>query len=188
MNPFSCNKSNNGVPGTVIVVIAPILAGLWLTGCLAGTTGSNLRSATATTSVTSPGADPIQFSDEEIISLAADFRDLRAVPGHFNGREWNDAVDQWNGRKHTLMIELGLRLGSGDYDRPALIQLLGRPDHILAGGDPLSELIGSLPGYEMAFASATEYLVYEWRGTNDFLFFASHNGQITASDWWYAGE
>jgi hypothetical protein len=79
-------------------------------------------------------------------------------------------------------------LSSGDYDCPALIQLLGPPDHILDGDDALSELISSLPGYDTAFASATEYLVYEWRGTNDFLFFACHNGQITASDWWYAGE
>jgi hypothetical protein len=57
----------------------------------------------------------------------------------------------------------------------------------VSGGDALFELIQSLPEYE-TFAQSDEFLVYEWRGTHDFLFFAIQQERIIGSGWWHAGE
>lgn len=165
-----------------------LLFGVWLAGCVAGQGASTPTSSPAVTPTAVTGTESTQPVDDEIVLLAAEFRELRSVSGHFDGGEWNDEVDQWMGRKHTLMLELGSRLSAGDYGRDDLVQLLGPPDHVVDEGDPLSDLIGSLPGYETAFPGPAQFLVYEWRGTHDFLFFTSQNDRITASEWWYAQE
>jgi hypothetical protein len=85
------------------------------------------------------------------------------------------------------MIDLGLELGNGNYSRTQLISLLGQPDHIVKGGDPLADQIKSLPANER-FTNVDEFLVYEWRGTHDFLFFVIQDGRPIGSDWWYSGE
>jgi len=59
--------------------------------------------------------------------LAADFRRLRTVPGHFGGGKWNDDVDRWMGTKHRLMLELGTRLGRCEFSKPDVIQQLNPP-------------------------------------------------------------
>jgi hypothetical protein len=165
-----------------------LIVGVWLAGCMAGTSDSMPSATPAAIPTNLPGTEVAQPVDDEVVRLAAEYSDLRAVAGQFDGGEWNDEVDQWMGRKHTLMVELGTRLGAGSYSCADLTQLLGPPDHIVAADDPLSDLISSVPGYETAFASAVEFPVYEWRGTHDFLFFTCRNDLITASDWWYAGE
>jgi hypothetical protein len=120
--------------------------------------------------------------------LGDEFRALRNVPGQFNGGTWNDEVDQWLGRKHQTMLALEEGLVNGAYGRSQLTALLGPADHIVTGGDALLfERIQSLPEYE-TFATSDEFLVYEWRGTHDFLFFAIKDDRITASGWWHAGE
>lgn len=130
--------------------------------------------------------------DETLIQLTAVFRALRAAPSHFAGGEWNDNVDQWQGRKHRVMLSLQEKLvqeqlGGATLSRAALVDLLDTPDHIVDKDDPLFALIERLPSYD-DFAASEEFLVYEWRGTHDFLFFAIQNEQIIGSDWWYSGE
>ena len=136
---------------------------------------------------TSPPLSSPPFADD-LILLADEFQALRDIPGQFSGGEWHDEVDQWQGRKHQAMLALGQRLGDGAYSRAQLTTLLGPADHIVTGGDALLfERIQSLPEFE-TFAASEEFLVYEWRGTHDFLFFAIQNDHITTSGWWYAGE
>ena len=126
-------------------------------------------------------------TEEALLQLAEAFQTLRSIPGHFGGGPWHDDVDQWQGRKHQLMLALADELGSGAYGRSQLTTLLGPADHVVTGGDPLFEMIQSLPEYETLIASEV-FLVYEWRGTHDFLFFAITNDHVTGSGWWYAGE
>jgi hypothetical protein len=162
-----------------------LIAGIFLASC----TPANVE-APALAVAQSPSSLPPTVTsspiDDELKQLATAFSSLRATPGHFDGGEWNNDVDQWQGRKHTLMLELASRLGTGDTSRSTLTDLLGPPDHIVKGGDPLLDLIQTVPAYQTAVAD--EYLVYEWRGTHDFLFFVGQDGRITAADWWYAGE
>ncbi len=126
--------------------------------------------------------------DESIEQLAADFRNKRSIAGHFSGGPWNPEVDQWMGRKHKLMIELGLRLGAGGCRKSQVNSLLGPPDQIARKGDRFFNLIMKLPDYSGSTAVADEFMVYFWRGNHDFLFFASHDGVIINSDWWHAGD
>ena len=126
--------------------------------------------------------------DDSIEQLAADFRNKRSTAGHFSGGPWNPEVDQWMGRKHKLMIELGLRLGAGGCSQNQVTTLLGPPDQIVRKGDRLFDLIIDLPGYSSATATSHEFMVYFWRGIHDFLFFTSQDGVVVNSDWWHAGD
>lgn len=148
------------------------LTGLLLIGC-AGSAGR--------------AGPPTPTIDAHLRQLAAEFKTLRATKGQFNGAEWNADVDQWTGRKHSLLIELGQSLSSG-YDRVDVIRLLDPPDRIVRSGDSLFDMIRKVPGYDAPGKAAAEYLVYYWRGEHDFLFFECQGDAVVSSDWWYAGE
>jgi hypothetical protein len=120
--------------------------------------------------------------------LTAEFDKIRKIKGHFDGGKWNPEVDQWRGRKHRLMIELGVRLSNGKYHKSDIGKLLGQPDQIVKKGHDLFDLITSQPGYDSLTAGVYEFHVYYWRGTHDFLFFTCQDNVIVNSGWWYAGE
>ena len=123
-----------------------------------------------------------------IEKLAAEFKKIRKMKGHFDGGKWNPGVDQWRGRKHKLMIELGTRLANGKYHERDINNLLGQPDQNVKKGHDLFELITGQPGYDSLTTGAYEFLVYYWRGKHDFLFFTCQDNVIVNSGWWYAGE
>jgi hypothetical protein len=129
-----------------------------------------------------------ELSMDPIENVAAEFRNLRQVKGHFEGGTWNDDVDKWMGRKHQLMIQLDSRLGTGEYSKAQIIQLLGPPDLTAGEGDELYNLVNSLPDFEKPATGPYEFLIYYWRGSHDFLYFTSQDEAIINSGWWYAGE
>lgn len=137
----------------------------------------------------------MDFAHVPIEEIAVEFRKIRKIKGHFNGGKWNDEVDKWMGRKHRLMIELGLRISGDKYKKGDIIRLLDQPDHIVHKGDDLFKLIISQKKYDSSpqeYDSSTttlyEFLIYYWRGKHDFLFFTCRNSVIIQSGWWYAGE
>jgi hypothetical protein len=135
------------------------------------------------------GDDTLSTDDDfSITDIAAEFQDLRTVKGHFAGGDWNDDVDKWMGRKHQLMIQLGSRLGTGEYSKAQVVQWLAPPDLIARAGDDLFELVSSQPDFEKTEAGVHEFLVYHWRGTHDFLYFGVQDERVANSGWWYAGE
>jgi hypothetical protein len=146
---------------------------------------SDVAASSSTTIANSTPTIPV---DPETRKLIEEYLMLRLVQGQFTGGNWNEDVDLWMGRKHTAMLELGTMLSTSDFSCPQLIELLQQPDHTVQGGDPLHDLIQTLPAYATLQDEATQFLVYEWRGTHDFLFFVCEDGRITAADWWYAGE
>jgi hypothetical protein len=123
-----------------------------------------------------------------IEKLTTEFKKIRKIKGHFDGGRWNSEVDQWMGRKHRLMIELGFRLTSGKYHRSDIGKLMDPPDQIVKKGHDLFKRITGQPGYDSLSAGYYEFLVYYWRGKHDFLFFTCDNNRIVNSSWWYAGE
>jgi hypothetical protein len=133
-----------------------------------------------------PG-DPIETRDA-IEDIAAEFRSLRTMKGHFEGGTWNDDLDKWMGRKHQLMIQLGSRLGAGQHSKAQVIQLLAPPDLTASEGDDLFDLVSSLPEFEKPATGPYELLIYYWRGRHDFLYFTSQGETIVNSGWWHAGE
>lgn len=119
---------------------------------------------------------------------AFEFRKLRPLRGYFDGQVWNKEVDQWMGRKHRLMVELGSRLGNGQFDSKEIEHLLGPPDRIVRQGHHLYDMIVNLPGYDTATTAPYKFLVYFWRGMHDFLFFTLQDAVTIGSGWWHAGE
>jgi hypothetical protein len=123
-----------------------------------------------------------------IQGVADEFRGLRAIKGHFEGGAWNDDLDKWMGRKHQLMIQLGERLGTGEYSRAEIVQWLALPDQIAREGDEFFNLVSSLPAFEKPTAGSQELLIYYWRGAHDFLYFTVRGETVANAGWWYAGE
>lgn len=166
-----------------------LLLGILLAACRADVSSVEPASLPAgqTPSPSSTQFVTILPVDDNLRQLADEFRSVSATPGHFGGGPSNDDVDQWQGRKHQLMLELGSRLGDGDFNREQLVDLLGPADHVVTTGDPLMPTIASLPNFD-TYAAADAFLVYEWRGTHDFLFFVLQGDLIVGSDWWYAYE
>jgi hypothetical protein len=133
-------------------------------------------------------AKDVASGERSIKDVAAEFRHLRTIKGHFEGGTWNDDVDGWMGRKHRLMVQLGARLGTGEHSRVEVIRLLAPPDQIAHEGNGLFALVSSLPEFEKPAADPYEFLIYFWRGKHDFLYFTSQGETVINSGWWYAGE
>jgi hypothetical protein len=135
-----------------------------------------------------PGTPVETDTEEPIQELADEFRSLRAIEGHFDGSVWNDDVDQWMGRKHRLMVELGDRLGGGATSKTQVIHLLAAPDAIAQEGDALYGLIADRPEFERPVNGVYEFSIYYWRGEHDFLYLTAQGERILGAGWWYAGE
>ena len=161
-----------------------LLIGMALIACQAQTTELPPSAIPATLSPLPSSTPPFAHN---LVLLAEEFQALRGIPGQFSGGEWVDEVDQWQGRKHQVMLALAEQVSREEFNRSQLTTLLGPADHIVTGGDALFEQIQNLPGDE-SVALSNEFLVYEWRGIHDFLFFAIQDDRILASGWWYAGE
>ena len=128
---------------------------------------------------------PVSIESKE---LAAQFRDLRTIKGHFQDGDWNADVDTWMGRKHQLMIQLGTRLGAGACRRAQVVQLLGPPDLTAGEGDAPFDSVSRLAEFEKPATGLYELLIYHWRGTHDFLYFTAQGETILNSGWWHAGD
>jgi hypothetical protein len=160
--------------------LSAILILILLAGC-AGRAG--VPDTLAPTATVDP-ADRVR----PMVDMADEFKDLRAIEGHFDGGAWNDDVDQWMGRKHALMIELGDRLGEGAYGRSQVVDLLGAPDAIARESDALYDLIRDRGEFKGPGGGAYEFLIYYWRGEHDFLYLIVREETILGAGWWYAGE
>ena len=164
----------------------------FLSACLPTPTPQSNSSATSQETTSLPTDTPPMNEapplDPETENLVETFLTLRPVVGQFNGGTWNEESDSWLGVKHTNMLDVAAALSRRDFSCNQLTHLLQQPDHTIQGGDPLHDLIQTLPTYDTSPEEDTRFLVYEWRGTHDFLFFVCEDGRITGSDWWYAGE
>jgi hypothetical protein len=157
--------------------LGAILVLLALAGC-AG------RAATSGDSLQTQGC----LISRETEEIAAQFRDLRAIKGHFQDGDWNADVDTWMGRKHQIMLQLGARLGAGNCRREQVVQLLGPPDLTAREGDAPFDWVSRLAEFEKPATGPYELLIYYWRGTHDFLYFTAQSESILNSGWWQAGD
>ncbi len=133
-------------------------------------------------------ADNLSPPECPIKTLATDFQTIRTIPGHSNNGRWNNDIDGWHGRKHQIMNQIGFCLGTGKYQRSEIIQLLGSPDHIAVKDDPLFYLIQNDSLINKTIPDTNQFLIYQWRGYHDFLYFNAAGDKIVNSGWWFAGE
>lgn len=93
--------------------------------------------------------------------MAAEFRALRTVKGHFQGEVWNADVDAWMGRKHQVMLELAKRLGASGCTEAQVKSLLGEPDRIAREGDATFDQVRNTPGFQAPAGASYDLLIYE---------------------------
>lgn len=105
----------------------------------------------------------------ELPPLSQQYLELRKIKGHWDGGEFVDDVDKFNGRKHKVMQRLGELLGIKGTPRSQVIQWLGEPD-------------------VKKTEDATQQWIYYWRRKHDYLIFILENEQVTKSEWYYAYE
>lgn len=111
---------------------------------------------------------------------------LRPTPGQFSGGAWNEAVDAWDGEKHAAMQTVAAELDRRPLTVAQLTTHLGEPDQTLSPSDAMfTDLLATHPTDSK---SAVQILVYQWRGSHDFLYLLSDGERVTAVGWWYAGE
>ena len=118
--------------------------------------------------------------------LAAQWRQLRPLHGHFDGAAWNADVDRWQGRKHVLMQALAAQAMREQLSREALTQRMGAPDALWRAGDA-----AHASAMEQARWQGTprgELMVYHWRGQHDRLLLAVDQGRVVATGWLMALE
>jgi len=147
------------------------LVSLLLVGCVP------LQKVTSSGTTTTPVED-----------IAAEFRRLRAVKGHFDGGDWYADVDEWMGIKHQLMIELGAYLGGGGHSDAEVVRLMDPPDAVAREGDAPFDQVSNQAEFQAPAPGPYDLLIYHWRGTHDVLYFVSQGGTIVSSGWWCAGE
>ncbi|KAF9899646.1 hypothetical protein BX616_002909 [Lobosporangium transversale] len=124
--------------------------------------------------------------NDEIRALGKTFQKLRKIKGHFDGGEYNKAVDAYNGEKHQVMKKLAEAFGRPSVSSVDIVSTMGPsdeiPEHILA------ELKRSAP--QVTPPTNFKYLLYKWRGYHDYLWFRINlkNNHVFNSDWYFAYE
>ena len=141
--------------------------------------GVSLSLLSACSGTPNPSSDHPSMSDSSLstAALAERFRAYRA--GLRDGSSMQDPASRaWSGPVHSLMAELGERLGT---PRPVeeVVSLLGEPDEVLPAGH---RRMG------VAVPEESEHLVYWWRGRHDCLYFVASGGRIRSSSWFHALE
>ena len=129
-----------------------------LPACLPASVNETSQNNNAPIANATASPTPTRPVDATTLELVAEYLALRSVPGQFNGGEWNEDVDRWMGRKHSVMLELSARLSNGDFSCKQLTDLLPEPDHIVQGGDPLHDLIQTIQIAQRELQKVRRYL------------------------------
>lgn len=131
-----------------------------------------------------PSMDTLKSSDMK--TLSKEFHRLRNIKGHFQGGQWNDDVDRWNGLKHRVMMTLATKLSEKTISE--LMQWMGEPDRIVVRKDPDFQTLISKRKSALSKYQTEKLLIYHWRGDRDYLYFACGMETVLYSGWWYSGE
>ncbi|KAG0071829.1 hypothetical protein BGZ92_004179 [Podila epicladia] len=120
---------------------------------------------------------------EDVKVLGKTFQSLRAVKGHFDGGDFNEDVDTFNGKKHRTMQKLAKAFNRAGVLEKTIKKTMGRSDKIPV--QVLMELQSTQP--EMTI-NIYRYMVFKWRGYHDYLWFRvdDRSGKAVKGDWYHA--
>ncbi|KAG0350815.1 hypothetical protein BG005_009666 [Podila minutissima] len=123
---------------------------------------------------------------EDIKALGKTFQCLRAFKVRFDGDDFNEDVDTFNGKKHrTMQQKLARAFNKAGVLEKTILKTMGRSDKIPA--EVLMELQSTQP--EMTI-NIYRYMVFKWRGYHDYLWFRvdDRDGKVVKGDWYHTLE
>jgi hypothetical protein len=109
-----------------------------------------------------------------LTSLSAEWKELRAVKGHFQGGDYDVRVDRAGERKAVVLEKLREALSQPGTSEARVLGLLGEPD--------------AREAVVLTTPADCAVLVYWWRGWHDFADFFCRDGKVIDSGWWLALE
>lgn len=121
--------------------------------------------------------------------IGARLAELRAQKGHFEGGQWQAALDRWQGEKHCL-LQLGAALALGQQASPQQVQvLLGVADRTSAlahtSGRPSTS--STLPA-ACGGGHTKQWLWYRWRGERDSMLLEFSQNKLHNINWCLSHE
>ncbi|KAL1916249.1 uncharacterized protein VTP21DRAFT_5866 [Calcarisporiella thermophila] len=141
---------------------------------------------------------PSSMSDQELKTQGLELQSLRQKKGHYQGATFDQEIDGFQGRKHRLMVALGEALGKPGTPAQKVIETMGKPDQLTPSLDEqAAPTVAVMPGPVVPSGTSTQstepnfyYLVYEWRGKHDYLWFQvdSKTENVLSSGWYNAFE
>ena len=100
-----------------------------------------------------------------LVELGRRFQALRRRLASTKPGELDEALEGFEGELHTIMTELGDRLGVAGTKSGRVTAIMGQPD-----------------------ARREGQWIYLWRGWHDYLYFEVAKGCVVSADWYMAGE
>src|SRR3954471_15049857 len=134
-----------------------------------------------------------QGLDKKVVVLVNEYKELRERRRHLPDGGGDKDLRDHGGKLHRVLGSLGTELGHPPYTKKTIVACLGEPDAIRSH-DQMARYLGIYErerrktGQEPGVKRNREYLVYEWRGGHDFMFFISEGGLIVDHGWWFAYE
>ncbi|KAJ8326989.1 hypothetical protein BDV3_000122 [Batrachochytrium dendrobatidis] len=134
------------------------------------------------------------LTTQQVAEFGMELQQLRSIKGHWDGGEYNQDIDGFQGRKHVLLTILGKELGKPGTPAVKIFELLGQPDK----SEALDSMVTFMPGPKVPKGTTTAsqastntlVLVYNWRSNHDFLWFKidTVTETVLESGWWMAME
>lgn len=134
-----------------------------------------------------------QGLDKKVVALIKQYKELRERRRHLAEGVYDKDLQDHGAKLHQVLQSLGTELGHPPSTRKVIVECLGEPDAIrnavqMAPYLGIYENERRKTGREPGAKRDREYLVYEWRGGHDFMFFINEDGLIVDHGWWFAYE
>jgi hypothetical protein len=131
--------------------------------------------------------------DEKVLTLISQYKELRERRRHLPDGAYDKDLRNYGGKLHRVLQSLGTELGHPPYTRKIIVGCLGEPDAI-RNDIQMTPYLGihereqKKTKREPRAKQDREYLIYEWRGGHDFMFFINEDALIVDHGWWFAYE
>jgi hypothetical protein len=131
--------------------------------------------------------------DKKVVALINQYKELRERRRHLPDGAYDKDLRDHGGQLHRVLQSLGTELGHPPHTKKIIVGCLGEPDAIrndiqMARYLGIYERERRKTRREPRAKRDREYLVYEWRGGHDFMFFINEDGLIVDHGWWFAYE